>query len=135
MMEGWAGDEYLVLFSAEESKAVPERYGVTDLLPGFRILGLRGWDDFIVEDEHGVTFTLPIVPCDRNELARFKLPECDQLIPDERFAGKVKWYITPIKFGGDPKARENITWIPLSQHGDAVRWWNARYRELRRKEE
>ena len=114
MIEGWAGDDYLVLFSTDEAEAASERYGITDLLPGFRILGLRGWDDFIVEDEHGATFTVPTVPCDRGELARFSVPECNQLIPDDRFTGKVKWYITPTKFGGDPAATENITWISLS---------------------
>jgi hypothetical protein len=133
MIEGWSGDNYLVLFSGDEAQAASERYGITDLLPGFRILGLRGWDDFIVEDEHGATFPVPTVPCDRSELAHFSVRECTQLIPDDRFTGKVKWYTTPTKFGGDPAAAENITWISLSQHGDAVRWWNTVHRELKRK--
>lgn len=133
MTEGWAGDDYVMLFSPDEEQAASERYGIADLLPGYRILGLRGWDDFIVEDDDGETFTLPTVPCDRGELARFSPPGRDQLIPDDRFTGKVKWYVRPIKFGGDPAARENITWISLSQHAEAVRWWNATYRDLRHK--
>ena len=122
MIEGWAGDDYVMLFSPDEAQAASERYGIADLLPGYRILGLRGWDDFIVEEDDGETFALPTVPCDKSELARFSPPGRDQLIPDDRFTGKVKWYVTPIKSGGDPAARENITWISLSQHAEAVRW-------------
>ena len=133
MTEGWAGDDYVMLFSADEAQSASERYGIADLLPGYRIVGLRGWDDFIVEDQNRDTFTLPTVPCEGNDLTRFRLPERDQLIPDGRFAGKVKWYVTPIKFGGDPAAQENITWISFSQHAYAVRWWNTAYRDLKRK--
>lgn len=64
MIEGWAGDDYLMLFSTDEAKAASERYGIADLLPGYRIIGLRGWDNFIVADQTGGTFTLPTVPCD-----------------------------------------------------------------------
>ena len=35
---------------------------------------------------------------------------------DECFVGKIKWYINPIVFGGDPKAEDNITWVSHEQH-------------------
>ena len=133
MIEGWASDDYLMLLSTDEAKAASERYGIADLLPGYRIIGLRGWDDFIVEGQNGDSFTLPTVPCEAGELARHHVPACDKLIADDRFTGRVKWYITPVKFGGDPAARENLTWISLLQHADAVRWWNALYRDVARK--
>ena len=38
---------------------------------------------------------------------------CLKLRKDERFEGKIKWYINPIGFGGDPKAEDNITWVTL----------------------
>ena len=133
MVEGWAGNDYLMLFSTDEAKAAAERYAIADLLLGYRIIGLRGWDDFIVEDQKGDTFTLPTVPCEAGELARYHVPSCDKLIADDRFTDRVKWYITPVKFGGDHAARENITWISLVQHADAVRWCNALYREMAQK--
>jgi hypothetical protein len=130
MVEGGAGDDYLVLFSATEARATSDRYGIASMLPGYRVVGLRGWDDFIVQDESGATLTLPTVPCDGSGLADYRIPEADTLVPDDRFTGKVKWYITPIKFRGDPNAPRKITWISVSQHADAVRWWNAAYREM-----
>jgi hypothetical protein len=130
MIEGWNGDNYLVLFSGEETQSASERYGTAALLPGYRIVGLCGWDDFIVQGENGDTFTLPTVPCDFEELARFQVPGAHELVPDDRFAGKIKWYITPIKFGGDPTASENMTWLTLAKHADAVRWWNTLYRDV-----
>jgi hypothetical protein len=130
MTEGWNGDDYLMLFSGEEAQSASERYGIAALLPGYRIVGLHFWDDFIVQDENGDTFTLPAVPCDSAELARFQVPPADELVPDDRFAGKVKWYLKPIKFGGDPRASENTTWVTLAEHADFVRWWNDLYRDL-----
>jgi hypothetical protein len=54
MTEGWCGDDYLVLYSDAERQPASERYGIADLLPGFAIIGLRSWDDFIVQDSDGV---------------------------------------------------------------------------------
>ena len=130
MTEGWNGDNYLVLFSSEEAQSTSQRYGITALLPGYRIVGLYFWDDFIVQNENGDTFTLPTVPCDSTELARFQVPAAHELVPDDRFAGKVKWYTKPIKFGDDPTANENTTWVTLAQHEELVRWWNTLYRDL-----
>lgn len=79
MTEGWKGEDYFVMFSADEVEAVPERCLNAALLPGYRI-GLRGWDDFILQDENGATFTFPTVPCDANKLARFLVPEGDELV-------------------------------------------------------
>ena len=55
-----------------------------------RIVGLRGWDDFIVQDGSGDSFALPTVPCDATDLIRYRVPSSNGLIPDDRFAGKVK---------------------------------------------
>jgi hypothetical protein len=67
------------------------------------VIGLHGWDDLIVKDPAGLAYTVPSVPMDSGFLARDDLPEAESsLVPDERFFGKIKWYVEPIVFGGDP---------------------------------
>jgi hypothetical protein len=53
-----------------------------------------------------------------------------ELIPDERFTDRIKWYTTPIVFGGDPNLGENVTWVTHDQHVKLVGWWNKQYRDL-----
>jgi len=131
MNEGWQDDQYLIFFSDDEVQLVSDRYGIAATLPGFQILGLCGWDDFIVRDAHGSVFTVPTVPCVAQALAPFSLPARGvTLTSDERFLGKVKWYVKPIAFGGDPGPGENVTWVDHDQHAKLVRWWNDQYRSL-----
>ena len=47
MREGWLEKDYLVLFSGPESSEASLAYRIQAYLPGYQILGLRGWDDFI----------------------------------------------------------------------------------------
>ncbi|OED13445.1 hypothetical protein [Burkholderia sp. A2] len=128
MVEGWHGDDYIVLFVDEEASATASACGFNTALPGFSLLGLRGWQDFIVEDEAGATFTIPCVPLDTRYLASFNLPVPGDLEPDPRLAGKVKWLVKPLIFGGSADAEENVSWITHQQHGELVRWWNEQYR-------
>ena len=44
--------------------------------------------------------------------------------------GKIKWYVTPIVFGGNPALKDNIIWVTLAEHTELVQWWNRKYREL-----
>ena len=53
------------------------------------------------------------------------------LTPDPRFAGRIKWYVQPVAFGGDPTHEANILWVGHEQHGELVRWWNDLYLTLR----
>ncbi len=129
MREGWHGEEYLVLFAAQEALWASERYKISAMLPGFRVVGLRGWDDFIVQAPDGEIFTVPTVPCDAKQLTPYHLPSStSELACDERYKGKLKWYIKPIAFGGDPGLSANLTWVSHEEHVELVRWWNARYR-------
>jgi hypothetical protein len=48
---------------------------------------------------------------------------------DSRFTGRIKWYIKPVVFGGDPNPGENVTWVTHEQHAELVAWWNRKYRE------
>jgi len=132
MNEGWKGDDYLILFAESERATAESRYAISTLLPGFRLLGLRGWDDFIVQDDAGRTYCVPTVPLDVQYLAPYEAPEQEaSLSPDSRFTGKIKWYARPIAFGGSTEPGPNLTWVNHEQHCQLVKWWNDRYHSLR----
>jgi hypothetical protein len=128
MFEGWHGEEYLILFDADESRRATERYEVPRLLPGFNVIGLRGWDDFIICDNDGEVYTVPTVPTVATHLKPFKLPEsAGPLADDPRVRGRIKWYVQPLVFGGSPTASDNIIWVDHETHAMLVLWWNKRY--------
>jgi len=110
MQEGWYGNDHLIIFAETEVDPVSERYAMPALLPGCRILGLRGWDDFVVQDASGRSYSIPTLPLDLQYLAAFNIPENVKLLKDERFEGKIKRYVKPIVFGGHPRAEDNMTW-------------------------
>ena len=62
MREGWLGDNYRILFDESEIPLVSERYAISNSLPGYQILGLLGWDDFIVRSSAGQAYSVPTVP-------------------------------------------------------------------------
>jgi hypothetical protein len=130
MREGWLDEDYLVLFSYQESLDASQGYGIQGHLPGYQILGLRGWDDFIVRDATGCVYTVPSVPMLSRYLSIWTLPpDSAMLEPDSRFAGKIKWYTKPIAFGGDPSDPNNTSLISHQQHRQLVSWWNLKFRE------
>ena len=128
MKEGWHDDNYLQLFDSSEISSVTESYRLDKYLPGFSVVGLLSWDDLIVRDNKGSLFSVPTVPLGPEHLKRltFQLPT-SPLISDLRFIGKVKWYIKPILFGGNPTAADNISWVDSAQHCQLVVWWNDQY--------
>ena len=133
MIEGWRDEEYVVLFDEEEVAAASRRYQIEQWLPGHQVVGLRGWDDFIVRDGKGGVFTVPTVPVDPQYLAPFGGAAAGvPLRADGRYTGKIKWYVKPLVFGGDPQLAENVMWVDHEQHGQLVRWWNDQYWALRR---
>lgn len=127
--EGWLDDTYFVFFDESELASISAEYGIVDMMPGFQVVGLCSWDDFLLRDSHGRLFTAPTVPCIPAHLA-----ECDvqvapgKLQPDERFTGKIKWYLQPLVFGGDPRDSRNIAWITRVEHAQLIRFWWAQYR-------
>jgi hypothetical protein len=130
--EGWLEDEYLIVFEESEAGAIADGYGITVALPGFELIGLRGWDDFLVRDESGKIFSVPSIPLDKNYLAPFQMPPGKVKIKqDDRFAGKIKWYVKPVIFGGDPRNSDNLVWVSHKEHAQLVRWWNEQYRDLK----
>ena len=135
MNEGWSEDKYLIVFTDEESRSATHRYATHVYLPGFSVVGLCGWDDLLVCDASARLFTVPAVPCEARYLAVF--PEASLSLPlqqDQRLAGKIKWYVKPLVFGGDPDADDNMIWVSHEQHAELVRWWNDVYRSGRRQD-
>jgi hypothetical protein len=135
MKEGWHSDDHFILFeSKEEAKLATSRYGVSDHLPGYFVVGLKGWDDFILCDMDSNYYTVPTVPIAKEEIRPFSFPaETLKLKSDDRFSNKIKWYIKPIVFGGSPTEKENMIWITHEQHIEAVRFWNKTYFEIKNK--
>ena len=128
MSEGWHKDDYFTLFDAKDIARLNELYGISTYLKGHTAIALLSWDDFILIDESKRLFTAPTVPLVAEHLAAYSFPpDLGTLQRDERFAGKVKWYIKPIVFGGDPSAKENMAWISVEEHAPFVRWWNDTY--------
>jgi len=129
MIEGWLNDEYLSLLSREESASYSERCELATLLPGFSLVGFRSWDDFIVRDSSGETYSLPTVPVLAANLVPFSLPPDLRLEVDARFSGTIKWYVKPLCFGGEV-TDQNQTWLPLQPHAESVAWWNNLYKSM-----
>jgi hypothetical protein len=132
MVQGWHNDDYLILFEEQlEAISMTARYNAAIFLPGYTIAGLKGWDDFIVRDSAQQFYTVSTVPLAAKHLKPFTFDiDVSALRPDSRLTDKIKWYVQPLVFGGDPQSEQNMTWITLDQHTEAVKWWNAKYREL-----
>ena len=131
MREGWHGDDYLVLFDESEVAAASARYEVSRFLPGFTVLGLLSWDDFIVQNPSSQTYAIPSVPLDVQYLSLFSLPATQTALhPDTRFEQKIKWYVKPIVFGGDADSADNVRWVSHEEHAQLVKWWNEKYRSM-----
>jgi hypothetical protein len=132
MNEGWHGGDYLILFTEAEIALASDRFATSKWLPGYQVLGLRGWDDLILRDSAGHTHLVPTVPLDPRYISSFDLPEnVSALKRDERYCGKIKWYVKPIIFGGDPSDEKNLIWVTHEQHGQLVNWWNEQYRSVK----
>jgi hypothetical protein len=131
MIEGWDGDDYLILFDEAESEQLTEGYGVRQYLPELTVVGIHGWDDFILRDIAGQLFRVPTVPLLPKCIDEFEqIPDASRLTTDARFAGKIKWYTKPVVFGGDPSSEGNMIWVDIQKHQELVRWWNQKYKEI-----
>jgi hypothetical protein len=129
--EGWSGADYYTFFDVDDHLLMTSEYGVDRLLPGYTVVGLIGWDDFLLCLDNKY-FTCPTVPIQIQHVTRLSLRQLPTVLSsDDRLAGQCKWYITPLVFGGDPKDDSNICWVDYKHHRELVRWWNAKYKELK----
>lgn len=101
MIEGWDGDDYLILFDEAESEQLTEGYGVRQYLPEVAVVGLLGWDDFILRDYGGQVFRIPTVPL----LPKY-IDEFEQ-IPD---ASKLTTRDSPARSNG---IRSRSSWVAI----------------------
>jgi hypothetical protein len=131
MREGWCKDDYWSLCEdQQEAEYLTAIYGLSEYLPGYFIVGLKGFDDFILADRVGQYLLVPTVPLERASLAPFRFQaELLRLESDDRFTKKIKWYVKPIRFGGDPSAKDNMAWLSQDEHVQAVKWWNKFYND------
>ena len=129
MKEGWSSNgDYFILFDEAEKPEVSQRYQLPDVLPGFEVLGLRGWEEFLVRRSDGRVFAVPVIPLTPAHMVPAELPpENLALEADPGLAGRIKWYINPLILGGDATNTENVLWVSHQQHGELVKWWNAQY--------
>jgi hypothetical protein len=134
MKEGWIDDTYVILFEGDDEQAeITEGYELQRYLPGYRIQAISGWDDFIIKNREGEQYRVPIVPLVQKYLEKQEqAKENREIEADARFAGRIKWYIKPVIFGGDPNSEENMTWIDLKTHQEYVKWWNNLYQDVNR---
>lgn len=132
MTEGWQKEDYLILFDERESADLSLRYELNKYLVGYEIVGLKGWDDFIIEGVGGRLFTIPTVPLAPDHLSPLGFAiDHGHLRQDNRVRGRIKWYTTPLIFGGDPTADANMAWVDLEQHIQLVNWWNRLYQTVK----
>jgi hypothetical protein len=132
MIEGWQGEDFLILFDEAEAAKFSLQYELSKYLDGYEIVGLKGWDDFIVKGKLGELAVVPTVPLAAEYLTPLKLSiDYRQVKPDGRFCGKVKWYTKPLIFGGDARIGNNMIWVTLEQHAQLVKWWNDLYRKMK----
>ena len=131
MNEGWNGNDYLILFDEAESELMTEGYGVRQFLPGLTVVGILGWDDFILRNEAGQLFRVPTVPLVQRYVESLdEVPDGTGLTEDRKFTGKIKWYTQPIVFGGDPSSEDNVIWVDIRKHQGLVKWWNRKYTDI-----
>lgn len=133
MISGWHNNEYLILFEEQiEANAMTERYGVSERIPDHTLIGIRGWNDFILMSPEGSLMVAPTVPLRKEELERwdFKI-DLSKIKSETEIGDKIKWLVTPLVFGGSPTDNENISWISIDQHIELVNWWNSKYDEIK----
>lgn len=134
MREGWNKDQYFVFFEGNEIATATHGYGIPEYLPNYLVIGLRDWGDFIVQDAQGKIFTIPTVPLSSEHLKTFSVDSASaELSPDNRFTDKIKWYVKPLIFGGDPQVGPNMAWISHQDHQIAVKYWNDLYRQIKQR--
>lgn len=131
MKSGWHQNIHYNIFTEEEALCFYTKYNIDNYIPEYRLIGLIGWDDFIIS-KNNEFYKIPTVPIDLKYCE--KLPILDlsiKLTEDSRIKNLIKWYIKPIVFGGNPEAQDNVEFIDIEKHCQYVNFWNKKYFEIK----
>ena len=129
MREGWFEDYYLIIFDEDESLIALKEYGFELNFQEYKLIGLIGWDDFILF-KNDQFLIVPTAPTTIEYLSLSPFQEMPEFLEhDESLNGNIKWYTTPLIFGGDPSSEENISWVNHKQHRELVVFWNNQYKK------
>ena len=132
MKEGWADDTYVIAFDDDEALHVTSLYGIENYLPGHIVVAIVGWDEFIVRNKTGGLLRVPTIPLVQNYVEKLpSMPDTSRLIASPEHTGRIKWYVKPLIFGGDPGDASNIEWVDMQSHQKLVQFWNNRYLQAR----
>ena len=125
----WINKEHYNILSTEESA----RYEVVlkKYINKFRVIGIVGWDNFILSDGSN-HFSIPTVPVDQKYLKELEYPDLKPMTKSEQSEhSKIKWYLTPLIFGGSPDSESNIAWVTIDEHIKLITFWNQKYFEIK----
>lgn len=137
MIEGWHGSDHLILFDEAEIAAASDRYAVSQFLPGYEVIGLRWWDDFILQDFGGATFCAPTIQAVAELQITFRLMRSPQ---KERHSNSM------IVFRAKSSGTSNLSCSGATRSrrrnhlgqsrsacttGQMVKYWNGLYRSLK----
>ena len=86
-------------------------------------MALRSYEEFILRDQAGQFFAVPVVPLGRDWLtpAVFEFDRT-KLRRDEPLEGKIKVLPRSGANGSEPSV--GLRWVSLPEHTELVRWWN-----------
>jgi cell wall assembly regulator SMI1 len=145
--DGFIGDNYLILWRAEELSKFNDGYEVSKYAPGFLVFGSTGGGDgfaFDMRTSPNRVMQVPFVgmSIDDDFLVAGSFNELlngmhEAMNPTSRLPKKVRWpgkeifEIQPVLLGGSPTDPENKMVLTRDQHMEAVRYWNKAVNALR----
>jgi len=138
--EGFLGEAYVRLYSAEQLAPLNRAYGVQEWIPGHLLIGSNGGGEAIALAPDDRVVEVPFIPMDAR-YSRLRAPDWDSFLaagslPGERpepspaYIGKEIHEIQPLIFGGDPCDPANKAALSPEEHAPVVVWWNRRFREV-----
>jgi hypothetical protein len=148
--DGFIGDHYLILWSAEELAIFNKCYEVSKYAPGLLMFGSTGGDDGFGFDTRASPYRVMQVPfigmsIDEEFLVAGSFDELldamhETAVLRSQLPKKVRWprqeifEIKPILLGGSPTDPENKTVLTRDQHMETVRYWNKVVSDLRKQQ-
>ncbi|WP_218191712.1 SMI1/KNR4 family protein [Pseudomonas sp. B28(2017)] len=136
--EGWLGEDYFILWRADDLVSLNHKYEVEHYAPGIFLFGSTGSGDawgFDLRANPPTVVRIPFVgmAAGHVETVANSFSELLQLSashptpslkPASEHAGMELFEIQPIIFGGDPVDPANKEWKSREEHIQLVRFWN-----------